>query len=638
MTRPLRTRLLTAVAATITGAALVSTSPAYAISGGSAADTTTQPFLAKIHIGNNDAACSGALVAPQWLVTSAACFAAIPSKPEKLAPGAPHTATTATIDGKHKRSVDRIVPREDRDLVLAHLDQPVTGVTPATVATTAPGAGHTLLASGYGRTTDQWVPAEAHTGEFTVESVGSGSLNLQGADDNANICKGDAGGPVLRTGDQGPEIVAVASGSRQAGCIGETSAQTGATATRVDDLADWMASEVVALQATPATKNAINLSWTAMTGNYRIYGAQNPNVAIEARNLLGETTENRFTHTSVPAGQTWYYRVAVLDTNGAQVALSNTVQAKSRTATVTDFNGDGKDDIATFKGTLTSVAVSDGDRFGAASQWSSNLAGNGAIPLTGDFNGDGISDVVTFNNGPVNVALSDGQKFGPTQRWHDHFGLSNQKVAVGDVNGDGKDDIIAFSGRTYGDVFVALSTGTQFLPAQKWHDRFALGTETPAVGDFNGDGKADIVTFTDSGAVYVPLSDGTRFVQDGWKWHNRFSPTGEIPAVGDFNGDGKDDIVTFLRGDTGYVYVSLSTGDSFVEDNDRWNDFFSIRDEWPGVGDFNGDGKADVVTFTRGGRAQVYVARSDGTAFEDGTEWHGDFAGGLEYPLPSAHR
>ncbi|MER7078497.1 FG-GAP-like repeat-containing protein [Saccharopolyspora kobensis] len=631
MIRPFRARLLTAVAVTVTGASLVS-APAHALSGGTAADDGAQPYLAKIRVGANDAACSGALVAPQWVVTSAACFAPIPSKPEKLEPGAPHTATTATI-GTHERVVDRIAPRQDRDLVLAHLDKPVTGVTPVTVASAVPSSGQVLQVSGFGRTADQWVPAQAHTGEFTVDSVGSGTLNLQGSGE-ANICKGDAGGPVLRDG----ELVAVASGSYQAGCIGETSTQAGATAARADDLYDWMASQVVALQATPAGKNAINLSWTAMTGKYRVYGSQDANVAIDARNLLGETSENRFTHTSLPAGQTWHYRVAVLDAEGTQVAVSNTVKATSRNATVTDFNGDGKDDIATFKGTTTSVAVSDGEQFGAASQWSSNLAGNSAIPLTGDFNGDGISDVVTFNNGPVHVALSDGQKFGPTQRWHDHFGLSDQKVAVGDVNGDGKDDIVAFSGRTYGDVFISLSTGSQFQPAQKWHSRFALGTEKPAVGDFNGDGKADIITFTDHGAVYVSLSDGTRFVQDGWKWHNLFSPTGEIPAIGDFNGDGKDDIVTFFRGNTGYVYVSLSTGESFIENNDRWNDYFSIHDEWPGVGDFNGDGKADVITFTRGGRAQVYVARSDGTAFENGTEWHGNFAGGLEVPLPSAHR
>ncbi|WP_170301424.1 FG-GAP-like repeat-containing protein [Saccharopolyspora hirsuta] len=632
MTRPFRSRLLTAVAVTATGAALVS-APAHAVSGGATADTGAQPYLAKISIGTNDAACSGVLVAPQWVATSAACFAPVPSKPGKVEPGAPHTATTATINGTHERTVDRIVPREDRDLVLAHLDQPISGVAPVTVASAAPTQGQKLEASGYGRTADQWVPADAHTGEFTVDSVGSGTLHLRGSGES-NICKGDAGGPVLRDG----ELVAVASGSYQAGCIGETSERAGATAARTDDLSDWMASQVVALKATPASKNAITLSWTAMTTRYRVYGSQDPNVAIEARNLLGETSDNHFTHTSLPAGQTWHYRVSVLDADGNQVAVSTTVKATSPTATVTDFNGDGKDDIATFKGTTTSVAVSDGEKFGAAAQWSSNLAGNGAIPLTGDFNGDGISDVVTFNNGPVNVALSDGQKFGPTQRWHDHFGLANQKLAVGDVDGDGKDDILAFSGRTYGDVFVSLSDGHQFRPAQKWHDRFALGTEKPAVGDFNGDGKADIITFTDSGAVYVSLSDGSRFVQDGWKWHNHFSPAGEIPAVGDFNGDGKDDIVTFLRGNTGYVYVSLSTGESFVADNDRWSDFFSIRDEWPGVGDFNGDGKSDVVTFTRGGRAQVYVARSDGTAFENGTEWHGDFAGGLEVPLPSAHR
>ncbi|WP_460955937.1 hypothetical protein [Parasphingorhabdus pacifica] len=44
------------------------------------------------------------------------------------------------------------------------------------------------------------------------------------------------------------------------------------------------------------------------------------------------------------------------------------------------------------------------------------------------------------------------------------------------------------------------------------------------------------------------------------------------------------------------------------------------------------------MTFTRGGAAQVYVARSDGAAFEDRTQWHDDFAPSPEVPLPTGHR
>jgi hypothetical protein len=79
---------------------------------------------------------------------------------------------------------------------------------------------------------------------------------------------------------------------------------------------------------------------------------------------------------------------------------------------------------------------------------------------------------------------------------------------------------------------VALSDGARFSPAAGlWHTRFAGGAEVPGVGDFGGDGKSDIVTFlrgTD-GRVYVSLSDGTRFPNDGWLWHNHFGLGTEWP-------------------------------------------------------------------------------------------------------------
>ena len=60
---------------------------------------------------------------------------------------------------------------------------------------------------------------------------------------------------------------------------------------------------------------------------------------------------------------------------------------------------------------------------------------------------------------------------------------------------------------------------TSFGPSRQWHDNFAFGTELPRVGDFNGDGRADIATFTGgTGAdVYVALSSGSLFRQDRWR-------------------------------------------------------------------------------------------------------------------------
>ncbi|MFG1742514.1 FG-GAP-like repeat-containing protein, partial [Micromonospora chalcea] len=156
--------------------------------------------------------------------------------------------------------------------------------------------------------------------------------------------------------------------------------------------------------------------------------------------------------------------------------------------------------------------------------------------------------------------------------------------------------------------------------------------------DVDGDGRDDIVTFTrgTTGDVFVSLSDGTRFVEDGWKWHDSFAVGNELPAVGDVDGDGRDDIVTFTRGTTGDVFVSLSDGTRFVQHSWKWHDHFAFGDELPGVGDYNGDGRADVVTFTRGLTADVFVSLSTGGGFgPPGNRWHDQFAPGADLPRPS---
>ncbi|MFE3548269.1 S1 family peptidase [Streptomyces kronopolitis] len=243
-----RSAWLTGVLTTGVAAGMLTAAPAHAVVG-PAAKGGDYTFTAQLDIGGQRS-CTGALVDPRWVITAARCFADRPDQSTKVEPGAPKLQTVATIgrtdmSGEEGQTADivELVPRADRDVVMARLAKPVTGITPVTVAAKAAAQGETLRVTGYGRTEDEWAPERLHSAEFTVKAADTTSLKIDGADPaNAAICAGDTGGPAFRTVSGRPELVALNSTSWQAGCFGADAAETrrDATSTRVDDIAAWV--------------------------------------------------------------------------------------------------------------------------------------------------------------------------------------------------------------------------------------------------------------------------------------------------------------------------------------------------------------------------------------------------------------
>ncbi|WP_107474462.1 S1 family peptidase [Streptomyces sp. NRRL S-340] len=212
---------------------------------GDAADSA-YAFTARIDIGDGERACSGALVDPRWIVTAASCFVDDPASGAVPAAGKPAKSTKVTVGrpdltatGGLVTEITELVPYQGRDLVMARLAQPTTGITPVAFATTPATAGETLKAVGFGRTRTEWSPLKQHTGVFGVDAADSDQLTVTGRNGDA-ICAGDAGGPLLREKEDGTvELVAVNSRSWQGGCFGQDPAETrtGAVSARVDDSA-----------------------------------------------------------------------------------------------------------------------------------------------------------------------------------------------------------------------------------------------------------------------------------------------------------------------------------------------------------------------------------------------------------------
>ena len=371
-------------------------------------------------------------------------------------------------------------------------------------------------------------------------------------------------------------------------------------------------------------------------------------VSVLLGNGTGSTGDGTFTAAASPATGSTPRSVAVGDFNGdgrqdlatananassLSVLLGNgtgstgdgTFTAAASPATgsfpvavvVGDFNGDGRQDLATADFSASSVSVLLGNGTGSTGDGTFTAAaspatgGNPRSVVVGDFNGDGRQDLATatLSTSSVSVLLGNGTgSIGDgtfTAAASPRTGFNPFSVAVGDFNGDGRQDLATANGgaRT---VSVLLGNGT----GSTGDGTFTAATSpttgsspvSVAVGDFNGDGRKDLATANiNANSVSVLLGDGTGGIGDGTFTAAASPATGSGPysvAVGDFNGDGRQDLAT-ANSSANTVSVLLGNGTGSTGDGTftaaaspaTGSTPYSVK-----VGDFNGDGRQDLAT------------------------------------------
>ena len=265
-----------------------------------------------------------------------------------------------------------------------------------------------------------------------------------------------------------------------------------------------------------------------------------------------------------------------------------------------DFNGDSRSDILwrDSGGQLTNWLA---DPTGSFTANGSNAYAK--VPLewhvigSGDFNGDNRDDLLwRHDNGQITDWLGTAAGgFSTNSAAFSMFVPTDWTVvATGHFNGDGRDDLLWRHKDGQLTNWLGTASGG-FTPNGNFSEFVATNWKVIATGDFNGDGFSDILWREDGGQLTDWLGTASGgFTQNSASFSEFVVNDWNVIATGDFNGDGHDDLL--WREASGQLtdWLGTATG-GFTQNSANFSELVSVQWSIAAVGDYNGDGRDDLL-------------------------------------------
>lgn len=374
---------------------------------------------------------------------------------------------------------------------------------------------------------------------------------------------------------------------------------------------------------TTTSSSNLNIALQSLTGNadiklYKDSAANEITASLASGSgKNGATLAESLVKNSLDAGT--YY---------VQVALANPAAASDYTLSVTTSQTDVPQHIFWRNETnpypLAGWGLNGSTLAAASSPADLSLGPDWKAVGSGDFNGDGNDDLVWVNkgtsaeNGQISIWLTNGYTYQPGsdvvrggQQLSTDAPISLPSSsgweikAIADFSGDGKSDLLWYNAQT-GEGSVWVMNGAKYSPTEtSTLPKVPIGWIVESVADFNGDSKADIFwrnpltgeasLWVMDGAKYDPTLTGTGFITNpGSNW--------KLVGTGDFNGDGKADLVwrNTVTSQTSMWLMDAGLTNPLTSKATRTlpgTKILELADpSWTiaGIGDTNGDKKSDL--------------------------------------------
>ncbi|WP_224371991.1 Ig-like domain-containing protein [Hyalangium versicolor] len=293
---------------------------------------------------------------------------------------------------------------------------------------------------------------------------------------------------------------------------------------------------------------------------------------------------------------------------------------------VLDADRSGRQDIVAVRPASNGVAVllsMQADRCEAALNAGLHLqvSPSPAASTVADLDGDGRPDLVVAVGGTTAgasaLAVAKGRGNGSFSAFTTvslgTTALNPQGVTTGDFNGDGRLDLVS-ANQSANTVSVLLDNGAGgYGTPATWNT--GAGPKGMATADFDLDGKLDLVVANSTGSnVTVLYGNGDGTFPTSFNFNVGVSPQSLV--VVDLNGDGKPDIATANFGGSSVTALRNNGGRSSTAFTSMGNTVAGYAPRAISAGDFNGDNKPDIVVVgnpSSVGAVSVMLGAGDGT-------------------------